>query len=413
MRKKLSNLILPLAAVAGFLALVLPRLLDAGPDPVEFAKAILLAGAWIIATFFAWSLCRFRVREILEGVRRFAKKGRRTTALLFGAIASLTLIVLIEAVFLVINKSRVNSTATTTSVKPKDCAPDDYLGYRLIPNSTATAKKTRTHDGQVLYSVRYTTDTEGRRTNKASPATSDKTVAFFGGSFIFGEGVNDEATLPHLFAEAAPGHKALNYGCHGYGSAQVLGLIEKDGAKIAKEARAKSALIGVYGFIDDHIGRTVGSMRHVNWFCAKHPYYEVNGDSIEHRGNFLTSRPTRSVIYWLLGKSQTLKFLDFNWPLSDSRSAIETTARVIAKARDVFESKTGSDKFVVFLYPGVIHGTALIEHLDTFGVKYLDYSKLIDIKAPGMAIENDGHPTPKANKILAQRLAEDLAVYLR
>ena len=65
-----------------------------------------------------------------------------------------------------------------------------------------------------------TVNAQGRRHVPASDYSSDCVVVFLGDSFTFGHGVNDDDTLPNLYAQD---HDALviNAGMFGYGAAQI------------------------------------------------------------------------------------------------------------------------------------------------------------------------------------------------
>ena len=82
-------------------------------------------------------------------------------------------------------------------------------------------------------------------------------MVFFGGSNTFGEGVEDNQTMPFFFAAAAPDTAVYNYGFCGYGPQQMLALLEDHRIDPLIDGRD---VIGVYLFIDAHVQRAVGSM---------------------------------------------------------------------------------------------------------------------------------------------------------
>jgi len=85
---------------------------------------------------------------------------------------------------------------------------DEYnfeRGWTLIPNL-----KNKLHYAAVINS-----DKDGSRgKNKIN---SNKKVLFYGDSFCFGEGVDDEETIPAFFEKKFKNIKSINYGVHGYG----------------------------------------------------------------------------------------------------------------------------------------------------------------------------------------------------
>lgn len=83
----------------------------------------------------------------------------------------------------------------------------------------------RHHDGRLIYNVNYTIDDHLLR--KTLSALSGPTVAFFGDSLTFGEGLSDSQTLPQDFSDLN-GRKlrVLNFGFPGYGPQQFLRALE-------------------------------------------------------------------------------------------------------------------------------------------------------------------------------------------
>jgi hypothetical protein len=82
--------------------------------------------------------------------------------------------------------------------------------------------------GRVIYDVDYTIDEY--RNRQVISAPSGTSVAFFGDSMTFGQGVPDAETLPQAFADATTGYRlrVLNLAFPGYGPQQFLRALETD-----------------------------------------------------------------------------------------------------------------------------------------------------------------------------------------
>jgi len=63
-----------------------------------------------------------------------------------------------------------------------------------------------------------------RRTVKPEDAEPSATVAFFGGSTMWGTGASDDGTIPSFFAKAMPSYEAINFGETGYTAHQSMNL---------------------------------------------------------------------------------------------------------------------------------------------------------------------------------------------
>jgi hypothetical protein len=70
------------------------------------------------------------------------------------------------------------------------------MGYQL--SASIQVSTTATRDGQLVYSSAFSTDAYNRGiTPKTTAIVPDKYVVFFGDSNTFGDGVNDDETLPY------------------------------------------------------------------------------------------------------------------------------------------------------------------------------------------------------------------------
>ena len=101
------------------------------------------------------------------------------------------------------------------------------LGYRyrqgLQPLKAKLVGKT---SGRTIYDVIYSFDERGNRASSQPPdPQAHPQVIFLGGSFMFGEGLNDQDTLPSQFSMVA-GRRVVNAGMHGYGSHQAYRLLD-------------------------------------------------------------------------------------------------------------------------------------------------------------------------------------------
>ncbi|HOZ49163.1 MAG TPA: hypothetical protein PLO37_06905 [Candidatus Hydrogenedentes bacterium] len=102
-------------------------------------------------------------------------------------------------------------------------APDPVLGWRLKPDSAC--RHVRPGD----FDVAYTIDSDGYRTGR--PAAEDEpTITFYGDSYTFGHGVEDNATFENVMADRylAPQVGVRNAGVNGYGLTQMYARFLED-----------------------------------------------------------------------------------------------------------------------------------------------------------------------------------------
>lgn len=120
----------------------------------------------------------------------------------------------------------VVTTRRALAEQPRDFADSrPILGWGPIKPGRFEARKIDPSTGAVIYDRTYTIDDHLLR--KTSSAESGPTIAFFGDSFTFGEGLPDNETLPQIFSDITD-HKlrVLNFAFPGYGPQQFLRALE-------------------------------------------------------------------------------------------------------------------------------------------------------------------------------------------
>lgn len=159
--------------------------------------------------------------------------------------------------------------------------PDDLLGS--VPIKNISKSVSRYYKDDLLYSVKYTIDDKGMRISTPSNEVNfkdQKCVIFFGGSFTFGHGVNDDQSLPYLISKLSDGKfETFNLAFNGYGPHQMLAILENS---LEKEAIDCVPQYAIYTGIINHVRRTGGEG------VDKHgPRYVFNSDGqIVRDGNF-------------------------------------------------------------------------------------------------------------------------------
>jgi len=126
---------------------------------------------------------------------------------------ALTLAELILFTYLDVSLTHYDPTSSYSNEYSKNV---EGYGSRLIPGIHDSRKLMK--NGEVMYEVIYSIGNDGYRQEHA-PAPFD--AYLFGGSFVFGEGLNDNETISaFLFNEH--GKNIKNVGIHGYGLHQAL-----------------------------------------------------------------------------------------------------------------------------------------------------------------------------------------------
>jgi hypothetical protein len=343
-------------------------------------------------------------------LRSFLQRHRRLAALLAGVAATVLLLAVAEGTCWLVRRTWPGPDAVEDSFSRVWNQSDPLLGFRHVPSVAVDITRVHCGDGHALYAAHYTIDDDGHRDTPALDLHHRRVAAFFGCSFTFGAGLADGETIPARFCAATPDCDAVNFACCGYGTSHMLALL--DSARPDFLPRHPLPSVAIYTFIDHHLMRNIGSLRVVEGAGAHFPCYVLDEDGHPVlAGNFHTARPVRSLAYWLLGKSQLLAGAGFDWPPADDRGVLDLTAALIEASRDRFGHLTGSEQFLVVIYPGSRLGEQLMSRLRGKDIRCLDYKGLFDPTASDMHLA-DGHPSANAARIVGERLAQDIGLML-
>ena len=279
---------------------------------------------------------------------------------------------------------------------------------KAIPNGHYRSSSRRKKDGSVIYDVFYTTDQFGRRlTPAASPEVRSRHLIFFGCSFTYGEGVQDNETIPAQAALGLTSHQPYNYGFHGHGTSHMLRKMQSQ--TLRHEVSEQEGVL-VYLFVDFHVQRVIGSMRVASSWAKDHPYYDLNAhDRVAYEGSFAQGRPFLQRIYKQLSRNPLLAVFGIDFPPVIADRHIHLTARIIGEARDLYKEQFPRGEFYVVVFPSSLYADNLIRELKDTDIKILDYSKLFDRHDPKYILAaEDHHPNALAYELVARRLAHDL-----
>ena len=328
-----------------------------------------------------------------------------------------------EHVFHRLNAARDARTEVEGNYYTEYLRYDDVVGVKGAPNVRVRSAKRQ--DGDVIYDAAYTTDGCGRRVCRPRPTPypsgavpkRDQFLLFFGCSYTFGEGLQDNETLPWQVAALAPGYCVYNYGCAGYGPQQMLAKIES--GELSREVGERSGIL-VYVFIPNHVRRAIGSMRVATKWGRTFPSYvlDANGE-LTRQGNFTTGRPWLNAWYRRIADIDTLRFFGVDLPVWVSDRHVAFTANIIERSEALFHQTFSDSRFYVLLYPGEVSphspgsefsGRRIKPFLEKAGVACIDFTDLLDMSRPEFRIKQDDHPTGEAHRRVAAALAEALRI---
>ncbi len=263
--------------------------------------------------------------------------------------------------------------------------------------------------GHVIFDVNYTIDQHSNRLTVS--AEHGPTVAFFGDSMTFGEGIPDDETLPQAFADLT-GRKmhVLNLAVPGYGPEHFLRALELD---LDHDLLKNDPRLFVFLTAPWHAERvSCGSS-----FTLLGPSYALESGKTVYKGFcYQQGAKVLSAITSALASTSTYQMFFKNVAPNVYRYEIDLYVAVLIRAGQLAREKYGVPTLVLYLtdwpdYVGQIGMTdqQVMQRLRDGGLQVIDAS--IDQKAyPGqpLRIPGDGHPTGLANNIRAKMVLQAL-----
>jgi hypothetical protein len=165
--------------------------------------------------------------------------------------------------------------------------PEPVLGYRLLPNLTVV--ETATRGTETLFRVTYHSNADGTRTTVPAPPGAD-TYLFMGSSFVFGQGLPDDETLPSQFAHLSGDKiRAVNFSAQRYGINHLVRAFEAGLLDQYKESGRVAAVIT--WITPSQIEWGIGDG---NWLLNS-PRYVLEDGVPRYTGSFLHHRLTNPI----------------------------------------------------------------------------------------------------------------------
>ena len=161
----------------------------------------------------------------------------------------------------------------------------EFVGYGPIEDSVFEVTSIRKNNDSTIYEVTYSFE-NGQRVLPNNNDTSINNLFILGCSHAFGDGLNDNQTLPFFINKHAnQKHHIYNYAFSSYGTHQALAIIEKkiltDLAAIKKENNCV-----IYSFIPSHFERAAG----YKIWNVNDPFYEFENNKLVYKGSFDDNR---------------------------------------------------------------------------------------------------------------------------
>lgn len=322
-----------------------------------------------------------------------------------------------EGTCAIINYLQTTDTESISYTPKRPHDFDKFLGYTAKPNLDIHAIARQKE--KVIYDVHYKIDKNGLRYTPSSNENSDQCIFFFGDSYIYGEGLNDNQTLPNQLGEKTHHkYKMYNFAYSGYGPQQMLSAIEH-GVIDKKTSGCKSSII-IYDGMPDHIRRVAGK----RFWSLHDPEYDLVNNKVVYRGSFADHRfncPLK--LKNTLSKSQVNIFINrriinknFHMTPNEEIYYTKLYTDILKQSKELAKQKYNTKRFIILFwnldYEDAFKHIDIQKNLITNSLETYPIGEILpgyDSKNSKYLIKYEAHPNQLANETIAEFLAKRLA----
>ena len=302
----------------------------------------------------------------------------------------------------------------TRSCIPPLVSSDPTYAFKLIPSQSA--QETACVGKNVVYKTNYNVDAYGCRVTSPRGNGEGSKWQFFGCSFTFGTGVDDDETLPSHFSRHLGHGEVVNHGVPGYGPQQLWLWLKAGNLEQVSNTTGLSCCL--YVFITHHLRRLEGSADVVAEWSHPMPWLTVEDGVVRHMGTFQDRSPFQYYALKARERSHLLRYASLRLtPKGVQGSEAPSSELFVSVIREVSRGcKTAGARFVMVVYPGNGMSSELKSRVIEAGIEVLDYSALLESELSSQeelffrdgANGGFGHPKGKAHEIVASQLARDI-----
>jgi hypothetical protein len=335
----------------------------------------------------------------------------RSSALLLSALAVTIGLLNALAGWLVPAAHGVGLVAT---MEPREwTVADPDLGYRPRPNIKIVNTSSLGQD--TIFRVTYTINGDSTRATPPAPVSAD-TYLFLGDSFIFGQGLADDETLPAKFARANDFNvHTVNFSAPGYAPNQLVRALEIGMFDHLAGQRVKAVVTWI---IPDHLRRVTGD----GPWLGSSPRYMLYDGTLHYTGSFDRHRwfdPLAGLRHFV---DQQFVFVRAIGMKQRQERQAEIFTALMVRLQTLAREKFGAPLVVVYSWPDESSGpnpdnsdviqpmlVSILAGLRQHGMSMISVDSLeVDYDHSLLLIPHDGHPTALADQLIAAELKRRL-----
>lgn len=285
--------------------------------------------------------------------------------------------------------------------------PADHVAKNIgtVSYSDSVYRLTKLNGSDTVYDIHATFDHNNKRFTPDHDSLKKDFALFFGCSIGFGEGLEDNQTLPYYFQQQSPNYNAYNFALSGHGTNNVLARLQYQ--NISDQVAEKNGK-GFYIFFWDHIYRAIGSMSRYTAWMHNEPYYTFEDGKLVRRKMFKDGRKNISRIYELIYQTNIVKYFEMDFPVRLNDKHFDLVTEMMLEAKKRYKQQFGNDDFYVVIYPAYKAYTdeeysKFKSFLRKKKIDFIDLSDFIEY-SPKYTLNGDAHPNAATNELLAKEL---------
>lgn len=297
--------------------------------------------------------------------------------------------------------------------------PHPDLGW--APQPGTVARQRRSFEGKELYDVDYTIGQNGLRISSRSESPPEaECILLFGGSFTFGQGLEDQETLAWQISDQSKhDFRTYNLGVMGYGAHQMLSALQHGLVDKAVDCDRERVSHVFYQAISDHIRRSAGRA----WWITRGPKYRLTEDGdvklsghFEDNDDYNEERSLAEMLGTQILKSEIYNaIVEGKYLHKYGQDTIDLYIEIVHESRQIVRSKYPCAKLHVLWWDeDDIDNRAVSDGLKQDGVDVHLISDILpnyevdDLNETYRLHETDNHPNALANELIAEYVVRDI-----
>ena len=284
-----------------------------------------------------------------------------------------------------------------------DVGPDHIASnIGSVPWADSVYHAFKMNGADTVFDVYYTIDSYCKRFTPGHDSTKKKYSIFFGCSFSFGEGLNDNETFAYYYQDLGKFSNSYNFSCPGFATNHMLARLQYQSLTDQVKEPDGTAF---YIFMWDHMYRAIGSMaRYTDWLYNA-PYFEMENGEIVRNKMFKNGRHWISGFYELVYQTSIIRYFQVDIPVRLYDYHFDLVTEMIRQSKTEYKKQFGNDRFYVILYPGYDKCTPeeydkLRSYLSKKEIKFIDLTSFVKYDEQ-YSLKGDEHPKANTNKIFA------------